>query len=110
MNPDLNETALPTLFDADEIERSIPNNEILRPHAAHGATDPDPRHPLERDFPRVMKGIVTLWGTDMCAEYLRSLVMMKPGEKRQGFPMHLVEDLLLLDRCNSELLNRRCDR
>lgn len=101
----LTDTGLPTLFDADEIERMIPGNEIVVRREAPKPVDADPRHPLERDFPRVMACIIALWGTQMCAEYLRSLVMMQPGEKRQGFPMPLIEDLLLLDRCNSTLLN-----
>jgi hypothetical protein len=105
------ESALPRIFDLDEIERLIPSNEIVvRPAPATHRFDPDPRHPLERDFPRVTQCIVGLWGTDMCAEYLRSLVMMKPGEKRQGFPMELIEDLLLLDRCNSALLDSSHER
>jgi len=100
------DAALPTIFDLDEIERRTPDNEVVRRHnTGRLPFDPDPRHPLERDFPRVLNCIVGLWGTDMCAEYLRSLVMMQPGEQRQGFPMSLVEDLILLDRCNSSLLN-----
>ena len=98
------ESALPTIFDFEEIDRAVPNNEIVPTSQAPRPFDPDPRHPLERDFPRVMTAIMALWGSAMCAEYLRSLIMMNAGEKRQGFPMEVIEDLLLLDRCNSALL------
>lgn len=105
-----NDTALPTLFGSDEIERLTPGNEIVSSKAPARPVDVDPRHPLERDFPHVMICIMGYWGTEMCAEYIQSLVMMKAGEKRQGFPMNLVEDLLLLDRCNGELLRPSLDR
>lgn len=98
------DASLPSIFGLDEIDRAVPSNEIVARSKAPNPHDPDPRHALERDFPRVMSAIMGLWGTEMCAEYLRSLVMMQPGEKRQGFPMELIEDLLLLDRCNSALL------
>lgn len=99
------DTALPTIFDLDGIDRAVPNNEIVSRSQAPRPFDPDPRHPLERDFPRVMTAIVGLWGSSLCAEYLRSLIMMKVGETRQGFPLEVIEDLLLLDRCNSTLLH-----
>jgi hypothetical protein len=98
------DSSLPAIFDLDEIDRVVPCNEVVHQSQAPKPFDPDPRHSLERDFPRVMKAIAGLWGSAMCAEYLRSLIMMNVGEKRQGFPMEVIEDLLLLDRCNSELL------
>lgn len=99
------ESALPTIFDPDGIDRAVPSNEVVVKSQAPRPFDPDPRHPLERDFPRVMSAIMGLWGSAMCTEYLHSLIMMKVGEKRQGFPMEVIEDLLLLDRCNSVLLH-----
>lgn len=104
------ESSFPNIFGLDEIERLTPDNEIVRhPARRPQAFDPDPRHPLERDFSRVLHSIVVLWGTEMCTDYIRSLVMMKPGEKRQGFPMELLEDLLMLDGCNTRLMGSALD-
>jgi hypothetical protein len=40
----------------------------------------------------------------MCTEYIQSLVMMDRGETRQGFPVDLIDDLLLLDYCHAHRL------
>jgi len=94
----MSEAPLPTLFDPDEIDGRIPFDptvdELPRPSPL---VDPDPRHMLERRFPHVVSRIVLLWNRRECGEYLRSLLVTEQGESRQGFPLDLVDDLLMLD-------------
>jgi hypothetical protein len=101
----MSESPFPQLFGLDEIERAIPHDPTIDlPVAKPVPFDPDPRHPLERRFPHVVDRITGLWGTPMCTEYIQSLVMMDRGETRQGFPVDLIDDLLLLDYCHAHRL------
>jgi hypothetical protein len=101
------DSPFPQLFGLDEIERAIPHDPTVDlPVAQPVAFDPDPRHPLERRFPHVVDRITGLWGTPMCAEYIQSLVIMDRDEARQGFPIDLIDDLLLLDYCLAVRLGR----
>jgi hypothetical protein len=103
----MSESPFPQLFGLEEIERAIPHDPTIDlPIPVQPPVDPDPRHPLDRRFPHVVDRITGLWGTTMCAEYLQSLVMMDCGEARQGFPVDLIEDLLMLDYCNAVRLNQ----
>jgi len=109
--PPTSDSPFPELFGLDEIERAIPHDPTVdRPLSRTVAFDPDPRHPLERRFPHVVDRIVGLWGTPMCAEYIQSLVMMDRGEARQGFPVDLVDDLLMLDYCLAVRLGQMASR
>lgn len=46
-------------------------------------------------FPRVIKALTTIWGTPECLSYLRKLIVDERGD-RQGFPFHIMSDLMLL--------------
>jgi hypothetical protein len=94
----MSESPLPQLFDADEIDRRIPFDPTVdEPPRAAPVSDPDPRHVLERQFPHVVERLVLLWNRRECGDYLRSLLVTEQGESRRGFPLALIEDLLMLD-------------
>lgn len=94
----MSEPPLPLLFDPDEIDRRIPFDPTVDEPPREGPkVDPDPRHVLERRFPHIVSRVVELWNRRECAEYLRSLLVTEQGESRQGFPLELLDDLLLLD-------------
>ncbi len=96
----------PQLFGFDEIERAIPHDPTVDlPLPVQPPVDPDPRHAMERRFPHIVDRIMLLWGTPMCGDYIRSLVIMDRNESRQGFPVDLIEDLLMLDYCHSVRMN-----
>ncbi|MBC7779030.1 MAG: hypothetical protein H7125_02895 [Proteobacteria bacterium] len=98
----MSDAPFPTLFNLDQIERSIPYDPTVdTPVAKPVPIDPDPRHALERQFPHVLARIIGLWGSPMCCEYLQSLMVMDRGEVRQGFPIELIEDLIMLDYCHN---------
>jgi len=91
----------PVLFDQAQIDQAIPHDPTVDgPLFRPVERDPDPRHLLECEYPHVADRITGLWGSPLCAQYLQSLLMMDRGEARQGFPMELVEDLMLLDACH----------
>jgi hypothetical protein len=97
----VSESEFPKLFSFDQIDEAIPHDPTVdRAEPPRPVVDPDERHPLERQFPHVVDRIVGLWNTPMCDEYLQSLLLMGPGEFRQGFPPDMIEDLLLLDYCH----------
>lgn len=60
-----------------------------------GATSPQ-FSALEQKFPRIALRLVELWESMACGAYLRSLLMDERGG-RQGFPLDVMEDLILLD-------------
>lgn len=94
----MSEAPLPLLFDPDEIDRRIPFDPTVdEPVRAAPVADPDPRHVLERNFPHIVERMVLLWNRRECGEYLRSLLVTEQGESRRGFPLELVDDLLMLD-------------
>ena len=103
----MSESPFPQLFGLDEIERAIPYDPTIDlPIPKAAPFDPDPRHPLERRFPHIVDRITGLWGSPMCTEYIQSLVMMDRGDARQGFPIDLIEDLLMLDYCHAYRLGQ----
>lgn len=94
----MSEAPLPQLFDPDEIDRRIPFDPTVdEPPRDAPKIDPDPRHTLERQFPHIVNQVVMLWNRRECADYLRSLLVTEQGESRKGFPLELIDDLLLLD-------------
>ena len=51
--------------------------------------------PLEA-FPHIRDRIASLWGTPDCAVYLQHLIRDNRSGKRRGFPLVVVDDILLL--------------
>ncbi len=51
---------------------------------------------LERDFPRILNRIVSLWESPHCAEFLASLLRDDREGTRHGFDLGVAEELLLL--------------
>jgi ankyrin repeat protein len=68
-------------------------NELLKSFLAR-TPDKYP-HALERDYPRIVEKIVTLWGKDEFDDYLAGL-MVADTETRQGFPPDVGREILQL--------------
>lgn len=60
-----------------------------------GATSPQFSH-LEQKFPRIAMRLVEIWESEVCRDYLHSLLMDDRGD-RQGFPSDVMDELLMLD-------------
>jgi len=68
-------------------------------------TDGKPECTLEQSFPHIGRKLISLWGTDVCGLYLKSLIV-SDRETRKGFPLDVVEDLLMLYVIN-EIVTRK---
>ncbi len=64
------------------------------PEADAAAPSPDCA-PLE-EFPHIVRRIASSWGTQMCTDYLDSLLQDNRNGTRGGFPMAALGDILLL--------------
>lgn len=51
---------------------------------------------LERDFPRILNRITSLWDSQYCADFLDSLLRDDREGTRRGFDLDVAEELLLL--------------
>jgi hypothetical protein len=68
-------------------------------------TDGKPECTLEQSFPHISRKLISLWGTDVCGLYMKSLIV-SDRETRKGFPLDIVEDLLMLYVIN-EMVTRK---
>ena len=68
-------------------------------------TDGKPECSLEQSFPHICRKLVSLWGTDVCALYMKELIVSN-RDTRKGFPLDIVEDLLMLYVIN-EIVTRK---
>ena len=66
-----------------------------------------PESTLEQRFPHIAKRLTAIWRSEECTEYLNHLVVSE-RETRVGFPMEVVEDLMLLHSIN-EMVRYRGD-
>jgi hypothetical protein len=114
---DIPRTDFPTLFTDQEFEgakqqriiseRSVQDRwdnraELARPRKTDGL----PESTIEQRFSHVAKHLVGMWGSEVCALYLKRL-LIADREGRDGFPLEVIEDLLLLDQLNSMLFTSR---
>jgi hypothetical protein len=58
---------------------------------------------LEKKYPHVIEALKLLWPSDLCDQYLNSLVIAdRPN--RNGFSKKAIEELLTIQRILSDLL------
>lgn len=68
-------------------------------------TDGLPQSTIEQRFPHIAKKLTALWLTEACAEFLSGLTVAdRPG--RQGFPLDVMEDLMMLYEINDMLISK----
>jgi hypothetical protein len=60
------------------------------------AGSPAPGLQSIEDYAHVTRRITATWGTPACAEYLRSLIHNTRHGERGGFPLEVIEEILLL--------------
>ena len=105
---------LPTIFSDDEFAAAVKARADA--HLAHDRWNPaaisepvvsdgQPECTLEQQFPHVCRKVALTWGSDACAQYLNNLLICD-RETRQGFPLDIVEDLLLLYIINEKVARR----
>jgi hypothetical protein len=66
-------------------------------------SDGRPESNLERHFPHIAQKIVQTWASAMCSSYLKELIMPS-RDARQGFPMNVLEDLVMLYAINERVV------
>ena len=102
---------LPPLISDEEFARLLKQREqVERP--AHDTWDnagvrPPQRRPtdglpectIEQQFPHVALKLVAIWPSEACAQYIKDLAVVD-REERQGFPVEVLEDLMLLYAIN----------
>ncbi len=68
-------------------------------------TDGLPQSTIEQRFPHIAKKLTALWRSEACTVYLSGLTVAdRPG--RQGFPLEVMEDLMMLYEINDMLINK----
>ncbi|MGH8618234.1 MAG: hypothetical protein ACREUW_11125 [Burkholderiales bacterium] len=106
---------LPKIFSDDEFESAQKQQSDKRlqhdrwdpagMRAPPPPTDGKPECALEQSFPHICRKLASLWGTDVCGLYLKGLIV-SDRETRKGFPLDIVEDLLMLYIIN-EIVTRK---
>lgn len=111
------EPDLPQLFSDDEFDQAQKAREKL--HRAEndrwdnaGArpppkpTDGLPECTIEQRFPRIAKKLTVIWPSEACATLIKDLIVNVDRDTRQGFPVEVIEDLLMLAEINEMLLRK----
>ena len=107
---------LPKLFSDEEFNeqrrvrerRELADRRIMERRAApvqqSMRTDGLPQSVIEQRFPHIAKKLTSLWRSEACTVYLSGLTVAdRPG--RQGFPLAVMEDLLMLYEINDLLIH-----
>lgn len=68
---------------------------IAVPNWEQSAT-PEEEASLEHNFPRLLERVVKLWDSELCGEFLDSLLRDDRDGTRRGFDLNIAEELLLL--------------
>jgi hypothetical protein len=75
----------------------------VSPMQGRRSTDGLPESTLEQRLPHIAKKLTALWRSEACAVYLSGLTIAdRPG--RQGFPVDVMEDLVMLHEINEMLM------
>jgi len=106
---------LPKIFSDDEFDAA--KQQQLDKRMRHDRWDPSGARAiplptdgkaectLEQSFPHIGRKLISLWGTDVCGLYLKTLIV-SDRETRKGFPLDVIEDLLMLHVIN-EMVSRK---
>lgn len=78
--------------------RAAPTQEPMR-------TDGLPQSTIEQRFPHIAKKLTALWQTEACAVFLSGLTVSDRPD-RQGFPLEVMDDLMMLYEINDMLINQ----
>jgi len=106
----------PDILPDDEFERRLRERHKAERALSIGQVGWDsservaPQHPsdglpestIEQHFPQIAKKLILVWPSEACALYLNSLIVTK--KPRQGFPLEVLNDLLMLYSMNDMLL------
>ena len=68
-------------------------------------TDGLPESTLEQKFPHIAQKLTVLWSSEACALYISNLAIVDRGA-RQGFPVEVLEDLMMLGEINAMLTKK----
>ena len=68
-------------------------------------TDGLPQSTIEQKYPHVAKKLTSLWRSEACTVYLSALTVADRPD-RQGFPLEVMEDLMMLYEIN-DMLSRK---
>jgi len=107
---------LPKLFSDEEFNaqrlvrerRELADRRVqerrAQPVPALQSTDGLPQSTIEQRFPHIAKKLTAVWRSEACTAYLSGLTIAdRPG--RQGFPLDVLEDLMMLYEINDMLNN-----
>ena len=72
-------------------------------------SDGCPQSTIEQRFPHIAKMLVAMWPSEAFALYVKRMVVAD-RETRAGFPLDVIEDLMLLDSLNDMLLGKIASR
>ena len=97
-------TLLKQREQADRPEFNCWDNTAIRTPPKH--TDGLPESTLEQKFPRIAQNLTGIWRSEACADFIKDLVVNVDRDTREGFPVDVIEDLLMLAEIN-EILSTR---
>jgi hypothetical protein len=111
------DTVFPRLFSDDEFEdirhkySGVARAQNDRwdnrtPLDAAPPYDGKPEATIEQKFPHIAKHLVAMWGSEACALYLQRLIIAD-REGKQGFPPHVLQDLVMLDAVNDMVMDQK---
>jgi hypothetical protein len=69
--------------------------ERREPTNARPQVNTDPRSALEIQYPRIVEQLALKWSQYDCEQFLNGLMLDERGD-RQGFPVNVIDDLLML--------------
>ena len=74
--------------------------------APRKATDGLPESTVEQKFPRIAEKLTVVWPSEACSAYINNLVVNSDRDCRDGFPVEVVEDLMMLYEINEMLMRK----
>lgn len=108
---------LPKLFSEEEFNAQLQERERReladrRIHERRAAptqgpmlADGLPQSPIEQRYPHIAKKLTSLWRSEACTVYLSGLTVADRAD-RQGFPLDVMGDLMMLYEINDMLINQ----
>ena len=106
---------LPEIISDDEFDALLKQREQFdRPEhdrwdnagirAPQKPTDGLPESSVEQKFPRIAQKLTLVWRSEACALFIKDLVVNSDRDSRQGFPVEIIEDLMMLYEINETLM------
>ena len=112
MSPKDEELEFPSLFSDEEFEEKLASAieyRVYTPPMTEKEQLTASMTSLKEEFPRIYNRIILLWASPELDSWLHQLVTettRKNGDKRQGFPPHILNHLLVVYNIHSHTVGK----